>query len=280
MFEEKGGGFHCWCRNKVCKTDHLCVGARVCEGQSHLSCWGLLLPFILDTNKASHNDPTMRNETVFIHVQFKFDITAFVFLSARVKTWLIGAGATEEQQLAVCWASPFYSPESDGISRPSWSWPRPLAYLSPSFVISSSGADFSFILHIYFHLTLTLIQTFAAPVNFHFFLIVAPAKWFRLLLGTLDKSVGGVSSAETSKGRGVGRQCSGGNPVWRVHPRKQAQPSRWVSVWFFKDLGSFQTASSVTVYKDQFLKDQPTSAGLIFYLLHTVVREVFTADIY
>lgn len=34
------------------------------------------------------------------------------------------------------------------------------------------------------------------PVNFHFFLIVAPAKWFRLLLGTLDKSVGGVSSAE------------------------------------------------------------------------------------
>lgn len=47
-----------------------------------------------------------------------------------------------------------------------------------------------------FHRPVTLIQTFAAPANFHFFLIVAPAKWFRLLLGTLDKSVGGVSSAE------------------------------------------------------------------------------------
>lgn len=34
------------------------------------------------------------------------------------------------------------------------------------------------------------------PANFHFFLIVAPAKRLRLLLGTLDKSVGGRSNGE------------------------------------------------------------------------------------
>lgn len=174
----------------------ICVWARVCEGQSHLSCWSQLWPFILDTNKESHKDPTMRNEMAFINLQFKFYITAFLFLSAHVKTWLIGAGGTEEQQLAVCWGWPFYCPKSDEISclaghDPSLlhisllhsSFP-PLTLIFLSFwTLLSSSSD-------------SLIQTFAAPVNFHFFLIVAPAKWFRLLLGTLDESVGGVSSAE------------------------------------------------------------------------------------
>lgn len=54
--------------------------------------------------------------------------------------------------------------------------------------------DFCFF--IVFRLWLRPLLLQCTPVNFHFFLIVAPAKRFHLLLGTLDKSVGGVSNAE------------------------------------------------------------------------------------
>lgn len=65
--------------------------------------------------------------------------------------------------------------------------------------------------------------------------IVAPAKWqnghFPPSFHSLQKgdktratTVGEFSNTSTWKGRGVGRECNDGNPVWRAHPQ---QPALW-----------------------------------------------------
>lgn len=121
--------------------------------------------------------------------------------------------------------------------------------LCPSVFLYSSGIGFSLFLAIFscprtLWFRLLLLQN--TPANFHFFFIVAPAKRFRLLLGTLDRWR--VFKRRTSKGRGVGRLLRDSNPVWRVHFHKQVERSRWVAVLFEKELGSFQTALSFSVY--------------------------------
>lgn len=116
------------------------------------------------------------------------------------------------------------------------------------------------------------------PVNFHFFLIIAPAKWFRLLLGTLDKSVGGGSSAEHQ------RDVAWAGTAVTVIPCegyiRTNKPSGVAGSQspFKRNWCHFQTASSVRVYTALFLRDQSTSPESFISLSLFLYCQKFRAE--